>query len=527
MNTEQLDKKDESTPTNADARARRRRFGFVLIAIVAATICLLGRDASNAKAPRNFQTLEEKPTLYPDYVETTLPINLAPTNFRVEEEGAAYVTRFSVDGYEFGVSGRDVKIPEVKWRKALKLGVGKTLKIDVYVKTASGWNKYQTFENEISPDPIDPFVAYRLIEPGYEFGHRIVLAQRSLESFDERRFVDNRALATSPCVNCHSFQDRKTERFLFHYRRADDSSKGGTVFVDGKKARKVSAKLESLDASCAYPAWRPSGDFVVFSANKTRQIFHSLSSQKIEVFDADSDLVLFDSAKNELKAITQTNDQFETFPSWSPDGKELYYCVANVAMKTPQTELNPRIDEVKSRVDEFQYNIERRVFDETTRTFGKPETVVDAAAQGRTALFPRVSPDGRFLAYTMAKSGTFPIWRPEADLYIKDLKTGEERRWDELCSDRTESYHTWDSSGRWLVFSSRREDGQYTRLYFARVDDAGRGSKPFVLPQYEPMHNKRRFKSYNVPEFTVEPIRISERTLIDALKEDSVPTKNL
>jgi len=445
----------------------------------------------------------------------------------VETDAKDYITRFAVDGYEFGVAGRDVKIPEAKWRKALKLGAGKTLKIDVYVKNASGWNKFQTFENAISSDPIDPWIAYRLIEPGYEYGHRIALAQRNLESFDERYFFDNRSTSTSPCVNCHSFQDRKTERFLFHYRHNSAPKEGGTVFVDGKKAIKVAGKLEKLGSSCSYPAWRPTGDLVAFSTNQTRQMFHSLSSQKIEVFDAFSDLLLFDAAKNELRAITQTDELFETFPSWSPDGKELYYCVANVDVRKPVSELNDRIDEVKKRVDEFHYNIERRSFDEATRSFGEPETVVDAAAKGRSALFPRISPDGRWLVYTEAKSGTFPIWRPEADLYIKDLKTGEERRWDEVCSDRTDSYHTWDSSGRWLVFSSRREDGQYTRLYFTHIDAEGRASKPFVLPQCEPLHNKRRFKSYNVPELIVEPIKISDRTLYDAARRDPTPTKNL
>ncbi|MBQ4203630.1 MAG: PD40 domain-containing protein, partial [Thermoguttaceae bacterium] len=173
------------------------------------------------------------------------------------------------------------------------------------------------------------------------------------------------------------------------------------------------------------------------------------------------------------------------------------------------------------------YNIARRSFDEASRTFGEPETVVDAAANGRSALFARVSPDGNFLAYTVATGGTFPIWRQEADLYLKDLRTGEERRWSELNSEDSDSYHTWSSSGRWIVFSSRREDGQYTRPYFAHVDENGVATKPFVLPQKDPQSNRRRYKSYNVPELIVEPIKIDLRTLYDAAAKDPEPTKNL
>ena len=176
---------------------------------------------------------------------------------------------------------------------------------------------------------------------------------------------------------------------------------------------------------------------------------------------------------------------------------------------------------------DLRYNVVKRSFDESTRSVGDPEVVVDVAGVERSALFPRVSPDGRFLAYTLAESGTFPIWRPEADLWLKDLQTGEERRWSELDSDDSDSYHTWSSSGRWLVLSSRREDGLFTRLYFAHVDENGVATKPFVLPQKNPNHNRERCKSYNVPEFTVEPIRVETRDIQAAALKAPEKTENV
>lgn len=519
--------------------ARIRFFGVLLCVTLGALGC-----SRRGVAPKEFQTVDEFPAIYPDYLETTVPPNIAPMNFRILANGESYATRFTgKNGKEFTVSGRDVIIPEKAWRELLSTNKGASFSVDVFVRQNGNWRKYNSFENEISLDPIDGYVAYRLIEPGYDYAHRIALAQRSLESFDEQLFFDNRFVSSSPCVNCHSFQDRKTDKFLFHYRRTDDPAYGGTIVVNGKSATKVSGKVKSAGISCSYPSWNPTSDVVAFSTNQTRQVFHSLSSQKLEVYDVFSDLVVFDASKNALSVVERTPCLLETFPSWSPDGKTLFYCVAEVKSEELRESLEKSYlaesiagdvnalhlltEAMSKNATEIRYDIMSRSFDEVAKSFGEPQPVVSVSTQGKTALFPRVSPDGAFLAYTCAESGTFPIWRPEADLYLKDLRTGDERRWDEVNSDDSDSYHTWSSNGRWLVLSSRREDGQYTRLYFAHVDESGRASKPFVLPQRDPQHNLHRFKSYNVPELIVEPVKIDLRTLYQAAKNDPNETENL
>ena len=500
------------------------KFVFVVsLAVAAAT--LVGCSAS---VPRGFEETDVMPTIYPDYVETTFPPNVAPANFKIEEEAESYVVRLSgANGVTICVSGQKATFPETKWRKLLETNRGAKFSVEVFVKVDGKWLKRKTFENNVSDDPVDPYLAYRLIEPGYDYGHRIVLAQRHVENFDELVFFDNRSVGTSPCVNCHSFQDRKTDRFLFHFRRMDNQSMGGTIIVEGKKAKKIGGNVDANKITCSYPAWRPTGDLVAFSSNYTRQSFHALSSQKIEVFDAFSDLVLLDSKKNELTLIEQTKDEFEVFPHWSPDGSSLYYCSAHFAAENPPSTSTERLEEMVKHATELRYNIYKRSFDETKRTFGAPEMVVDAAGRERSALFPRISPDGKFLVYTLAESGVFPIWRPEAELYIKNLETGEERVWNEVNSADSDSYHSWSSTGRWIVFSSRREDGQYTRLYMAHVDPEGNATKPFMLPQKDPEHGRRFLKSYNVPEVMVEPIKIDPREIVATASEPAEPTKNL
>jgi hypothetical protein len=53
------------------------------------------------------------------------------------------------------------------------------------------------------------------------------------------------------------------------------------------------------------------------------------------------------------------------------------------------------------------------------------------------------------------------------------------------------------------VFTSRRGDGLYSRLYLACIDDKGHFSKPFLLPQRHPKeYYDESLFSFNVPDFT-------------------------
>jgi Tol biopolymer transport system component len=75
-----------------------------------------------------------------------------------------------------------------------------------------------------------------------------------------------------------------------------------------------------------------------------------------------------------------------------------------------------------------------------------------------------------------------------------------------LNSFRAESYPSWSSNGRWIIFISRRADGNYSRVYFAYYDAEGQVHKPFALPQSDPEHDRLLLRSYNRPETMVEPV---------------------
>ena len=73
----------------------------------------------------------------------------------------------------------------------------------------------------------------------------------------------------------------------------------------------------------------------------------------------------------------------------------------------------------------------------------------------------------------------------------------------------------------WFVFTSRRGDGLYTRLYLACIDDKGNVSKPFLLPQRNPKKYYDELQdSYNTPDFTSKPVELDARAAGNEIMSD-------
>jgi Tol biopolymer transport system component len=157
--------------------------------------------------------------------------------------------------------------------------------------------------------------------------------------------------------------------------------------------------------------------------------------------------------------------------------------------------------------------------------FGPRQLVFAADSMNQSAVLPRISPDGRWLVITMSEYGYFPIWHHDADLWTIDLQTEKAQPLTTVNSQDTESYHSWSSNGRWLVVSSRRGDGSFTRPFFAHVDKDGHWSKPFELPQQDPDYHRQFLRSYNIPEFMKGPVEITPQKFAEVLKGDGETVK--
>ena len=192
---------------------------FRTIAVCAITcVVLLGAFLFTHDPSSHAIRVDRKPHTYPDYDGVTIPYNIAPTNFQIEEDGASFYC--VVYGEAQGQNGRKIVSRSARvdlasgWRALLEENVGGRVCADVFVKgtTDKKWRRYETITMDVSPDPIDGWLAYRLLAPGYDYGGWITLEERELATFKTTELFDNRGSGT--CVNCHAFQNRRAESFL-------------------------------------------------------------------------------------------------------------------------------------------------------------------------------------------------------------------------------------------------------------------------------------------------------------------------
>ena len=460
--------------------------------LITATLVLA---ACSPKA-RNASQVAARPDIYPDYVGVTIPTGISPLDFTIKGTDALDVVLKSPDGKTLRSGGKtSTKFPIKKWARLLQKSIGDSVMVSVSARKNGKWESYEPFGMYVSPDPIDYGLDYRLLEPGYEIYSHMGIYERELSTFKQRAIIENTQF--DGCVNCHSFNHNDPSAMSLHIR----GKHGATLLqFDGKLAA-YNTKTDSTLGFCVYPYWHPSGNFIAYSTNNTRQGFHVQPDKIIEVFDLDSDMQVYDVRNNQIITAPQIKREgiWESFPAFTPDGRTLYFTAAKAIA-------------IPGELTQSHYNLMKVSFDPETGTIGNDvELVIDAASMSKSVCFPKPSYDGRYLMYTLCDYGTFSIWHHESDLWLLDLQTGETRPIDEVNSADTDSYHNWSSNSRWFVFSSRRDDGLFTRPYIAHFDENGVAGKPFMLPQRDPAnYYEELFRSFNVPEFVTGPVKMDK-----------------
>lgn len=443
--------------------------------------------------------------IYPDYMGVTVPSNVAPLNFHYTAtriRKAATSVRYKDLCISF--SGKDVVWDIEQWKDLLASAENDTIFFSAELSLKGGRKEKLEWELYVSPDKIDPYVSYRLIEPGYEVWHEVEIRERCIENFEERVLSDWKHTGNS-CMNCHIHSQARSDLSMFYVRGKD----GGAFLNRNGELRKLSLNAEKMVSGTVYGEIHPSGRYGVFSSNIIIPGFHTYGSRRLEVYDTESDLVIADFDRNELivPPVLARKDILETFPVFSADGNSIYYCAADT-LPLPRD------------IEKLRYSLMKIGFDRNTgRTVGKPEVIWDAAERKGSVCHPKCSPDGKWMIYTVADYGTFPIWHSECQLEMMDLQTGEIFRMDAANSDRSDTYHSWSSDSRWFVFASKRGDGKYGRPYFCHIDADGQLTKPFVLPQEDPWHYENSLRSFNIPDLSDGPVNFDAETIGRMVKE--------
>jgi tetratricopeptide (TPR) repeat protein len=142
----------------------------------------------------------------------------------------------------------------------------------------------------------------------------------------------------------------------------------------------------------------------------------------------------------------------------------------------------------------FHYDLYRMPFNDGKG--GTAQALEGASNNGMSNYFPKYSPDGKWIVFCKAKN--YMLLQPDSDLYIIPAAGGVARRL-RYNTARMNSWHSWSSNSRWLVFSSK-VNTPYTQLFLTHIDDDGNDSPPVLLERFTSPD-----RAANIPEFVRLP----------------------
>jgi len=462
-----------------------------------------------------FVPVDRPAKIFPDCNGAVIPPNIAPLNFEIREQGTAYAARISSnqgDPIEVSSRGPVILIPKGPWHDLLAGNRGGDLRIEVFIKDQAGqWIRPNAVTARIARDDIDRYLVYRKMH----MGHLQVRSPTGIYCRDLTGFKESLVLSSNDCgkacVNCHTFARNHTDRMLLGLRSPQYGI--ATLVVEGEAVHRIDKKF-------GYTSWHPSGRLAAFSINDLPMFYHASRNEARDTTDLDSLLAFYKSDTRSIVTVPQVarKDRLESWPAWSGDGRYLYFCSAP-KLWTDNTEYPP------AQYDQVRYDLMRIAYDPNADKWGEPETVLSAKDTGKSIAMPRCSPDGRWLSFCMCDYGYFPTWQENSDIYLMDLRASAATplpyRRLEFNSNRSESWRTWSSNSRWLVYSSKVQNGFFTRLFISYIDPEGKAHRPIVLPQKDPAFYGSCLQNYNTAELVVEPPRVTGKRLAGAFRRPS------
>ncbi len=213
-------------------------------------------------------------------------------------------------------------------------------------------------------------------------------------------------------------------------------------------------------------------------------------------------LVVYDTETGSFKPLPGADDPeyVQSNPTWSPDGKYIVFARAKAYRKDSLAKATSVLLDEKD-VPEFVNDKEPFKFDLYRVPFndgrgGQPEPIEGASHDGKSNYFAKFSPDGKWIVFCKAEN--YMLLMPDSELYIVPAEGGEARRL-RANTPRMNSWHSWSSNGRWLVFSSKANTA-YTQLFLTHIDEDGQSTPPVLLERFTAAD-----RAANIPEFVPLP----------------------
>ncbi|HID09958.1 MAG TPA: hypothetical protein EYP17_01475, partial [Candidatus Latescibacteria bacterium] len=321
---------------------------------------------------------------------------------------------------------------------------------------------------------------------------------RDIRSFEERPFILARR---KYCFNCHTFSSKLGDegKLAIQVRYMAEGNYDLRVYLGiydivSREGWKV--RLPFSIQMSTFLSWSPDGEKLAFSANQQLVTLHPVVYETQFAGEPTSDIAIYDLSRNTAYLLSGASepDLLEIYPRWTPSGDSLVFAAAPAGFHPAR---------VKYDLFVVPFNGGKG---------GTPEPIPDASQNGRSNYYPRFSPDGNWFSF--CRSGGGSLIKSSSDIYImhSDLK-GPAQLLECNVDFAADSWHSWSSNSKWLVFASKRDDGIYARLYFTYIDEEGHAHPAVRLPVKDPP-----LASYNIPEFVAHRPPIPERGLYEAIR---------
>jgi Flp pilus assembly protein TadD len=213
-------------------------------------------------------------------------------------------------------------------------------------------------------------------------------------------------------------------------------------------------------------------------------------------------LAVYDTKLGTFQALPGADDPeyVQSNPTWSRDGKWIVFARTKaykkdiVANATSVLLSEKDVPEFVNDKEPFKFDLYRIPFNEGRG--GSPEPIEGASHNGKSNYFAKFSPDGKWIVFCKAEN--YMLLMPDSELYIIPAEGGEARRL-RANTPRMNSWHSFSSNGRWLVFSSKANSA-YTQLFLTHIDEDGESTPPVVLERFTSSD-----RAANIPEFVPLP----------------------
>jgi len=516
---------DKQSPSGGRATPTKILLNFICVLTAVSILTACKSDSSDTEA-LSATPLGQLKIEYP-LNKTLFPPEIVAPNF-IWKDKTAEVSQWKVlfrfndqkEALTYTSKKTSWQPTEVDWSNIKLQSTGRDAQFTVIGMDKEG-NTLSSNQIHIqtSTDPVGDSIFYREVPLPFieavQDPSRIKWRLGSVDSIERPHAV----LEDLPvCGNCHSFSaDGQTLGLDVDY----GNDKGGYAILDVEKDMVLNDekiitwsdyKRDDKEATFGLLSQvSPDGRYVV-STVKDRAVF--VATPGIEYsqlfFPIKGILVVYDREKETFLELPGADDAgyVQSDPTWSPDGKYIVFARSKAYMKpsiansTSVLLGDKEVPEFTEDKEPYKYDLYRIPFNDGQG--GKAEPVAGASHNGKSNFFAKFSPDGKWIVFTQAEN--YMLLMPDSELFIIPAEGGEPRRLS-ANTPNMNSWHSFSSNSRWLVFSSK-VNGPYTQLHLTHIDEDGNSTPPVVLDRFTESD-----RAANIPEFV--PIAADSIAKID------------